>query len=195
MGYIYVNQINFEHPLSGSLHDLPQNSGTNIPSLAEAIVTPSHIYVNIVNLEIPVGELNADVVVCTQLATHTIEEVIEGTPVVEPEVAVGGGAGQRIRVLGGLPWSKEKVVTSAVAQHFIGEEIFVNETVEAYSYNTSDLETKIRRPIYKQPRKVEIMHFTPTSERTVIIPIEVPEAPKINLREREEEELLLLGII
>ncbi len=192
MGHIYVNNINFEHEFSGSLHDILVNSGTSTQTLDEQIQFVAHIYVNNINLEVPVTELTAEILTCTQTSTQTIEEVITGTPVVEEEVAVGGGAGQRIRVIGGRPWLEETLTNGTLSAQAIGEEIFISETVECYTYNDGRIDTKVRRPIYKQPRKVEIMSFMPVNERTVVIPV---EQPQINSRQREEEELLLLGII
>ncbi len=192
MPNIYVNQINFEFEETPNYHDILLNSGSGTQSLAETIQTVAHIYVNQINLEVPVAEAQADTLTCTQHGEQTIEEVITGTPVPEPEPVVGGGAGQRIRVMGGRPWSEEDVYTTAYAEQFIGEEIYVSENVETYAYNIPETDGRIRKPIYAKPRAIEILSFSPVNERTIKIPI---EEPKINTRQKEEEELLLLGII
>lgn len=192
MPNIFVNHINFEFEETSSYHDILTNSGSGSQSLSENIVSISRIYVNQIYLEVPVAEVPADTLTCVQHSEQTIEEVIAGTPVLEPEIAVGGGVGQRIRVMGGRPWSEEDVYVLNQATHFLGEEIFVDEIIETYANNKSDIQTKIRRPIYAKPRTVEILSFSPAKEKTIIIPL---EETKTNSRHREEEELLLLGII
>ena len=192
MPNIFVNQINFEFEETPNYHDILLNSGSGSPTLAEVVQTIAHIYVNQINLEVPVAEAQADTLTCTQHGEQTIEEVITGTPVPEPEVVVGGGTGSRIQVMGGRPWSQEDIYVSNSAAHVIGEQILIGEIAEAYAYNTPEIETRIRRPIYAKPKRVEILSFSPTPDRTIIIPV---EEPKINSRQKEEEELLLLGII
>ncbi len=192
MSNIYVDQINFEFEETPNYHDILSTSSLNTHSLSETIVSQSYIYVDIVNLEVPVAEVPTDTLTCTQHGEQTIEEVITGTPVPEPEVAVGGGAGQRIRVMGGRPWSEEDVYVISKAEAIISEEILVGELIEAYANNVPTMDTRIRKPIYATPKKVEILSFTPRPDRTIQIPM---EEPKTNTRQREEEELLLLGII
>ncbi len=211
MPNIYVNQVNFEFEETPSYHDILRNSGSGAQTLVEIDQTIAHIYVNQINLEIPAVELVfTEFVTCSQTSTQslsetevgqetcsehgtqTIEEVITGTPVPEPEVVVGGGTGSRIQVMGGRPWSQEDLYVSNSAAHAIGEQILIGEIAEAYAYNNPEIETRIRRPIYAKPKRVEVLSFSPTPERTIVIPI---EEPKINSRQKEEEELLLLGII
>lgn len=196
MPNIYVNQVNFEFEETPSYHDILLNSGAGSQTIDEQRVTVAHIYVNQINIEVPVAEVAADTITNAGINTPTIEEIITGTPIPEPEVVVGGGVGQRIRVMGGRPWSEEDVYVSNAATQLIGEEIFIGDIVETYANNIPDVETRVRRPIYARPRAIEVMSFTPTQDRTVVIPIETSlEEPKINRRQKEEEELLLLGII
>ena len=198
MPNIFVDQLNFEFEESNSFHDILLNSGAGTPSLSETVVSIAHIYVDILNLEIPVSAAIADVCTNTGTGTHTCDEEIIGTPIPEPEqpeVVVGGGTGGRIQVMGGRPWSEEDIYAKSSSMQLIGEQILIGELVEAYAYNDSDIDTKIRRPIYAKPRAVEILSFSPVSERTIVIPKEPVEEPKINLRQKDEEELLLLGII
>ena len=79
-----------------------------------------------------------------------------------------------------------------MSTHTLGEEIFVHEILETYAYNTQELDTKVRRPIYRKKQAVEVVSFTPPQPNTLVLPL---EHPKINSRQKEEEELLLLGII
>lgn len=198
MSYIYVDNIGFEHILTSSFGDLPGNVGTNTPTLTEQIIHVAHIYVDCVNLEVPVAEVVSDIITNTGNNTPTIEEIIIGTPVPEPEPVVGGGAGQRIRVMGGRPWSEEDVYVINEAIQLIGEEILIGEIAEAYAYNVPAIDTKVRRPIYARPRTIEVLSFSPDKKRTFVHKTEEPlveEPPKTNSRQKEEEELLLLGII
>jgi hypothetical protein len=198
MSYIYVDNINFEFEETPNYADILQNSGQGTQSLTENIITVAYIYVDQINFEIPVAEVPTDVLTNTGLGTQTLEEVIEGTPVPEPEVVVGGGAGQRIRVMGGRPWSEEDIYVTNQATQLIGEEILIGELVEAYAYNTPAIDTKLRRPIYARPRTIEILSFSPDTKRTFVqkkVDQIVEEPQKINSRQKEEEELLLLGII
>jgi hypothetical protein len=212
MNNIYINQINFEFEETPSYHDILLNSGEGTQTLVEIVQTVSHVYVNQINIEIPasdvvpvshiyvnqinievpVAEVPTDTLTCTQHGEQTIEEVITGTPVPEPEVAVGGGAGQRIRVMGGRPWSEEDVYVTNSADVVISEEILVGELIEAYANNIPTTDARIRKPIYAKPRRVEILSFTPKPERTIAVQM---EEPRINHRQKEEEELILLGII
>lgn len=192
MPNIYVNQVNFEFEETPSYHDILLNSGAGSQAIDEQRVTVAHIYVNQINIEVPVAEVAADTITNAGINTPTIEEIITGTPIPEPEVVVGGGAGQRIRVMGGRPWSEEDIYITNRAEVVIGEEILVGELIEAYANNVSTLDTRIRKPIYATPRRVEILSFTPRTERTIQVPM---EEPKINTRQKEEEELILLGII
>ena len=196
MPNIFVNQINFEFEETPNYYDILVNLGAGSQTIDEVRQTIAHIYVNQVNLEVPLSETAIETCTNTGNNTCTIEEVITGTPVPEPQPVVGGGAGQRIRVMGGRPWSEEDVYVTAKAEQLIGEEIFVGELAETYAYNTPQIDTRIRRPIYGKSRAIEIRSFVPRTERKVIIPVETPlEEPKVNSRQREEEELLLLGII
>lgn len=210
MPNIYINQINIEFEETPSYHDILTNSSSSDQSLVEEIQAVSHIYVNQinievpasevpayiyvnqVNLEVPIAEVPSDTLTCTQHGEQTIEEIITGTPVPEPVPVVGGGAGQRIRVIGGRPWSEEDIYVISSSTQSISEEIFVEEIAQSYADNISSIQTKVRRPIYAKPRRIEILSFSPTKERTVTLPI---DKTKINSRKREEEELLLLGII
>jgi hypothetical protein len=196
MPNIYVNQINFEFEETPSYHDILTNSGSGSQTMGEVRQTIAHIYVNQVNIEVPVAEVPTDTLTNTGVNTPSIEEVIIGTPVPEPEVVVGGGAGQRIRVIGGRPRSEEDIYVINASAQGINEQILVGEIAEAYAYNNPDIQTKIRKPIYAQPRAIEILSFTPDTRKKFIVPVEAPlEEPKTNYRQKEEEELLLLGII
>lgn len=215
MPNIFVNWLNFEFEESASYHDILVSSGSGNQSIDEQRVTVAHIYVNQINIEVPAAELiftefvtcaqtstqalseaEAGQETCSEHGTQTIEEVIIGTPVPEPEPAIGGGVSSTMEVLGGRPWAEEDIYVSSTATQLIGEEIFVGDILEIYANNVPDIDTRIRRPVYAKPRAIEIMSFTPTKERTRIIPVEAPlEEPKINHRKKEEEELLLLGII
>jgi len=196
MPNIYVDQLNFEYEESGSYHDILANSALGTQLIGEQRISVAHIYVDIVNLQIPVSETVGEILTNSELATHTIEEVITGTPAPEPEVVVGGGAGSRIRVMGGRPWSEEDIYVTNNAEQLIGEEIFVGDILETYAYNSTDIDTRIRRPIYAKTRSIQVLSFRPDTERKVILPVEAPlEEPKINHRQKDEEELLLLGII
>lgn len=215
MPNIYVNWLNFEFEETSSYHDILTNSGAGTHTLAETIETIAHIYVNQINLEVPAAELTftefltnvqtstqtlseaeAGQETCTEHGSQTIEEVITGTPVPEPEPVIGGGVSSTMEVMGGRPWAEEDIYVSNAATQLIGEEIFVGDILETYANNIPDIDTRIRRPVYAKPRAIEVMSFTPTKERTRIIPVETPlEEPKNNHRKKEEEELLLLGII
>lgn len=193
MSHIYVNSVSFEHELSSSFHDILLCQQTNTPSIGEVIHSNSHVYVNCVNLEIPATAVPTETFTCVQTATHTILEEISGTPEPEPEApAFGGGVSQRPRVLGGRPWQEEKIKTYAIAEQFLEEQILVEEIAQTYAYNTSGLETLVRKPIYKQPRQVQIKTFTLAKDKSITIS---PEPYSPNGRQKEEEELLLLGII
>ena len=194
MPNIYVDQLNFEFEESNTYADILSNLGLNTPRLVEQIVSNAHIYVDIVNLEVPVNtNIIADVCTNTGTGTQTCDEEIIGTPVPAP---VGGGTADRIRVLGGRPWYKEDIYVTNSAQQLIGEEILIGEIAEAYAYNIPNIDATIRRPIYAKPKTIEILSFSPVNERTIVIPTPEPvEEPKTNSRQKEEEELLLLGII
>ena len=193
MSHIYVNQVGFEYQESNSYHDILVNAGSGSHLLGEQIVSPSHIYVNWVNFELPVSAVNAEVIVNSGLGTHTLEESIAGTPVVEPEVAVGGGASQRIRVLGGRPYVKDVLTSVASNTDEITEETYIHEALEIYARGRHNIDATIRTPVYRKAREIEVRSFKLAKDRSIIstAPIDVG----MEQRQKQEEEMLLLGII
>jgi len=215
MAYIHVSQLNFEYEESNSYHDILVNSGANTQSLVEEIVSVAHIYVSAINLEIPVGEANADVLTNNRLATHTLleaevasdvlttvcvathtlEEVIVEAPV-EPEVpvpVVGGGTGQRPRFLGGPPWEREFLTNSSQNSQEIEEAIYVSDDLYVVAQMSHGIDAKIRKPIYKPVRQYEIVSYQLDDKEMVAV---APSEHGFTRRsKKEEEELILLGII
>lgn len=192
MSNIYVNQVNFEHPESGVLHDILVNSGGNIPSLAEQIVTPSFIYVNIVNLEIPVTELAAEVITNTGTATHTLLEAISGTPVVEEQARKGGGELVDDLIFVGSPVFKEILTSVGSSQQEFDEATYVYETALTSAQAESQIDALIRKPIYRKTRELEILPYTFARDGSSILTVNTPSTRR---SKKEEEELILLGII
>lgn len=195
MGYIYVDQISFEFEETPNYHDILKNSGSGSQTLLEQVISPSYIYVDIVNFEIPVADLvTINVVTCTQHSEQYIEEVIEGTPVPEPvvEVVTGGGGGQRIRVMGGRPWSEEDLYNSAHNLVEIEEHIGIAEELIVVAHSSNDVHAKIRKPIYAR-EYYELRQYEPVEDVPVVV---TPQAPRFSSRSiKDEEELMLLGII
>lgn len=194
MSHIYVNHVNFEYEESASYHDILVNSGSGAPSIVEEILTVAHIYVNAINLEIPLGAFPTDILTCNQLATHTLLEEISGTPIApEPEVVQGGGVvSVDDLIYVGLPRRLPEFV-GAHAQSYqdILEEILVAEEVTHVSTTSNSLQTKVRRPVYKRTREIEVLPYMLATDKRVYVATPLPESPS----KREEEELLLLGII
>lgn len=195
MNNIYVDYINFEFEESPNYHDILKNSGSGSQVLLEQVISPSFIYVDIVNLEIPVAErVFIDIVTCTQHSEQYIEEVIEGTPVPEPvvEVVTGGGGGQRIRVMGGRPWSEEDFYNYSQNTAVIEEYIGIAEEITVVAKISNGMETKVRKPIYAQPI-YDVRSYEPVEDIPVAI---ISQTSRFASRSiKDEEELMLLGII
>lgn len=192
--YIYVDQINLEYALTASFADLPINQGTNTPSIDETIVRVAHIYVDFVNLEVPITVVAAEIITNTGSGTQTILEEITGTPIPEPVIPIGGGVGQRIRSLGGRPYLTEELIVSANSVHEIEETVHVTEMVESVAITSNSLATVVRKPVYKKQTVMQVLNYRMAKDKSLILdPVE--SVPIENTRKREEEELLLLGIM
>lgn len=192
MSNIYVDKINFEFEESPNYHDILLSLGSGSQVLVESIQTVAHIYVNIINFEVPVAEVPSDVLTNLGNNIPSIEEVIEGTPVPEPEVVVGGGAGSTIRVMGGRPWSEEDLYNYSQNTAVIEEYIGIAEELTVVAKTSNGIETKVRRPIYAQP-SYDVRSYEPVEDVPVAV---IPQTSRFTSRSiKDEEELMLLGII
>lgn len=193
MSHIYVSQLSFEFSESNTYHDILVNSGTNIPSLGEAIVSPSHIYVSAINLELPLALVPTETVVNVGTGTQTLEEVIVEAPVPEQPPVIGGGVSQRPRVLGGRPYQKDSLTIYSQNKQEIEEVILVSEVLEVAAKTLNGIDTTVRKPIYSKIREVEIIPYAYAEEKITVVP--QSEQAFVRRGKKDEEELLLLGII
>lgn len=195
MSHIYVNHIAFEYEESSSFHDILVNSGSGTQSIVEQAVSNSHIYVNCINIEVPtVGQQTINILTNIGTATHTLEESISGTPVVEEEPEVQtGGVTTTAQFFGGNPYVKEILTSVAYCENEIEEATHVVEEVIHRSVTLNAVVAKVRKPVFKPARTVEILPYTIKADKNVVIDYSTPEFSSRS--KKEEEELILLGII
>jgi hypothetical protein len=195
MSHIYVNHIAFEYEESSSFHDILVNSGSGTQSLLEETISNSHIYVNCINIEVPkVGQETLNTLTNLGTATHTLEESIAGTPIPEEEVVVQtGGVSSTAQFFGGNPFLKEILTTVASNESEIQEATHVVEEVIHRSTTLNAVVAKVRKPVFKPIKTVEILPYTIKADNNVVIDYATPEFT--SRTKKEEEELILLGII
>lgn len=195
MSHIYVNHIAFEYEESSSFHDILVNSGTGTQSLVEQSLSNSHIYVNCINIEVPaVGQQTINVLTNIGTATHTIEESISGTPIPEEEEVVQtGGVSTSVQFFGGNPFVKEILTTVAHSENEIQETTHVVEEIIHRGITLNAVVAKVRKPVFKPARTVEILPYTIKADKNVVIDYSTPQFSSRS--KKEEEELILLGII
>ncbi len=159
-----------------------QPSGVNIPGIDEEIVFSGDILTN----------------VC--VATHTIDEVIVGTPTPEPvpvpTPGVGGGTYAPIFEEYLVLPPVEEIVTNAASSLFVAEELTtVEELITARVVNSNTVTGWYRKqtftafPILPEVKTPRVSHTVPKFKEE--LPASITASQR---RKRDEEQMLLLDL-
>lgn len=216
---IRLTQLNFETPVTQEFANILDNSAESSQTLSERITTVSVVRVNWLNLEIPVSLVTAESFVNSQESTQTLDETIVspahdvldnigtsdqtmleaivGTPPDVPNVgtvpsAFVGGAGQRREELVSVSESEQLVtegIREAIASASLSSQSIIGLIHEKRVFST---------PVQSAPVSIpptETVKFGRTEIVPEIVPLESTEMSAEKRRQREEDELVLLGIL
>ena len=195
---VRVTQLSFETPVTNEFANVLDNVSQSQQTIDEQIISIAYIRVTALNLEVPVAVVAVESLTNVQQSVQEIDETIVGTPV--PVVEPGGvapaafvGAGAKIN---------EELENVCYCDHELDE--YVYEEVVTIATSEQSLDTLIyektiyevprtRRPLRPVTQKVpETVKFEGKQDSVVI-----SERPisREKLRQKEEDELLLLGVL
>lgn len=196
---VRVTQLSFETPVTSEFADILTSSAESVQTIDENIVTVTTVVVTAISLEIPVSPVVVETITNTQQSDQEIDEAIVGTPPEQPSFSpapaafVGGGVTKRE--------SPRNVAQSeqTIDEHIIVREDFVTsatseQTIDTLISEKRVFESVIRAPV-TEPSLTQPVKFDTIRERAEVVVSDQPETSRIKRRQKEEDELILLGVL
>lgn len=174
---IRVSQVNLETPVTSEFGDILRIESESTQTIDEVIQSYSTVVVTCINLEIPVAQ-------------------VAPTP---PVVVTPGDAGLGAFV-GGAAIHREKFLVEARSEQTLDEtigEVIVTSATSTQRIDTligTKVDPTVTRPVISRVPVSETIKFE-TVRSHEAVDIEQQEVSKEKLRQKEEDELILLGVL
>lgn len=196
---IRVSQLSLETPVTSEIANILTSTSESIQTIDEVISSVSAVRVTAISLEIPLSQVVVETITNVGTSEQTILEEITGTPVVEQ---TAGGAVPSAWV-GGASVNRESLISVSRSEQMIDE--LISEDIVTSATSIQNIETVVQeKRVFSTPPKVkktptiaelsEVVKFETTREREHVLVSDQPELVE-RRRQREEDELILLGVL